>query len=379
MSINDQTTSTTLFDDFKITESSKLIFNKNIVESNVTINDIAATEHVALPVARDMVVTHQVIRNFITKNNISINLSFPKDSNIIVINENNRFIIFLGLRDMYTKPLDDKFVFLVYTELRDFCVNNQCTQIHTLAVDGLSTLTSHTRIRSMLRFIFKPTDIVVHIHSDYSFSTEDKHNLISEYHNSLTGGHSGTSHTIKRLQLLYSWKNMKKDVKEFIKACETCQKNKRNKKFKQKMMITTSSTKPFQRVSMDLVGVLKKKPMGNTHILTFQDDLSRYVVTVALADIDAATVAQAFVECLICVYGVPSSILTDQGSNFMADIFKRTCKLLGITKLNTTSYHPQCNGHIERYHSSLKTFLKSFIDKGGKQLGHIAVLLNVLV
>jgi len=102
------------------------------------------------------------------------------------------------------------------------------------------------------------------------------------------------------------------------------------------MIITTTVTKPFGRICMDIVGPLPSTNMGNTHILTIQDELTRYALAIALATTDAQTIAQAFVECFVCIYGIPISILTDCGTNFLSDLFKNVCKLLDIEKSKIT-------------------------------------------
>ncbi|KAF0749587.1 Uncharacterized protein FWK35_00035164 [Aphis craccivora] len=215
----------------------------------------------------------------------------------------------------------------------------------------------------MFRYIFKGTNIIVKIYSGRQYAEEKKQQIIYEHHNSPLGGHAGISRTIKRLKLNHNWHNIKKDVKRYIKSCELCQKNKSHTKTKQPMLITSTVLKPFERICQDIVGPLPKTIMGNTHILTLQDELSRYALAIALSSTDAPTVAQAFVECYVCTYGIPKSILTDCGTNFLSDVFKGMCKLLDIKKVQTTAWHPQTNGFLERSHKTLKTYLRSFVDK----------------
>ncbi|KAL4084027.1 hypothetical protein QTP88_029343 [Uroleucon formosanum] len=93
------------------------------------------------------------------------------------------------------------------------------------------------------------------------------------------------------------------------------------------------------------------------------DELSHYALAIALASTDALTVAQAFVELYVCTYGIPKSILTDCGTNFLSDVFKGMCKLLDIDKAQTTPWHPQANGFLKRSHKTLETYLRSFVDK----------------
>ena len=67
------------------------------------------------------------------------------------------------------------------------------------------------------------------------------------------------------------------------------------------------------------------------------------------------------------MFGVPESLLSDRGANLLANVMMDVCSLLGITKLNTTAYHPQCNGMIERMYRTLKAMLRKHAVKFGPQ------------
>ena len=58
------------------------------------------------------------------------------------------------------------------------------------------------------------------------------------------------------------------------------------------------------------------------------------------------------------MFGVPEALLSDRGTNLLSFLMKNICSLLGIEKLNTTAYHPQCNGLTERFNRTLKTMLR---------------------
>jgi len=73
------------------------------------------------------------------------------------------------------------------------------------------------------------------------------------------------------------------------------------------------------------------------------------------------TIARAFVEEIILKFGIPQIILTDQGSNFMSEVFRNVCKILKIKKLKCTAYHPQTNGALERTHWVLVEYLRCFV------------------
>ena len=64
---------------------------------------------------------------------------------------------------------------------------------------------------------------------------------------------------------------------------------------------------------------------------------------------------------------VPESLLSDRGTNLLSYPMTDVCSLLGITKLNTTAYHPQCDGLTERFNHTLKTMIRKHVDVYGKQ------------
>jgi len=60
-------------------------------------------------------------------------------------------------------------------------------------------------------------------------------------------------------------------------------------------------------------------------------------------------------------FGIPQELLTDQGSNFLSDLFTNVCKLLRIKRNKTSPYRPQTNGSNERAHRVLEEYLHCYI------------------
>jgi hypothetical protein len=76
---------------------------------------------------------------------------------------------------------------------------------------------------------------------------------------------------------------------------------------------------------------------------------------------DAETVTREFVQNIVLKYGIPEVILTEQGANFLSELFTNICKLLQIRKVQTTVFHPESNGSLERGHRILVEYLRHYI------------------
>ena len=198
------------------------------------------------------------------------------------------------------------------------------------------------------------------------YDEETKQQILYEYHCTPTGGHQGIKRTTKRIKQKYNWEGMNKDIEEYI---QKCQMNKLGKKNRAPMEITDTPRDPFEKVALDIVGPLPESNQGDTYILTFQDLLTKFSKAIPLSNQEAATIAEAVVEKIICEYGVPEKILTDQGRNFLSEMFKNICKLFRITKLQTTAYHPESNGALERSHKTLVEYLRHYIDNDQSDWG----------
>lgn len=222
------------------------------------------------------------------------------------------------------------------------------------------------KIYNMLSYLFNNTDIVVNIYHNsviYPVPSEIP-KILKENHDIPIAGHLGSSRMYNRIKERYFWKNMRSDIEIYVKNCKSCQSNKAFRKInKAPMQITTTASKPFDRISLDIVGPLPEAGIQKLRfILTLQDDLTKFSMAYPISN----ATAEESCECLvhfISVFGIPKVIVTDQGSNFTADLFKRTCEFLKIKQIWSSPYHPQTQGALERSHSTMKEYLKSYVNE----------------
>ncbi|KAI3686136.1 hypothetical protein L1987_79809 [Smallanthus sonchifolius] len=134
-----------------------------------------------------------------------------------------------------------------------------------------------------------------------------RHQLLTEFHSSAFGGHSGVTRTYQRLSATFYWKQMRADVKDFVSHCQICQ-----------------QTKPsFLAPS----GLLQPLPIPQA---VFED------------------IAMDFITCL------PVS----QGKTV---IMKEMHRINGTTLKFSTAYHPQTDGQSEALNHCLEMYLRCYV------------------
>ena len=115
--------------------------------------------------------------------------------------------------------------------------------------------------------------------------------------------------------------------------------------------------RPFQIFRVDVMD-LPLTWSSNKHVVVFQDFLTKWPLVFPVKNQRALTLARLLVEEVIPVFGVPENLLSDRGTNLSSHLMLDLCKMIGIQKLNTTAYHPQCDGIVERFNRTLKTIIR---------------------
>jgi len=118
-------------------------------------------------------------------------------------------------------------------------------------------------------------------------------------------------------------------------------------------------------VYLDILGPLPGTEEGHKYVLTCQDNLSKYLLAIPMITQTTEEVALNFMRRIIVQYGIPHSIVTDQGTQFMNNVSKCLCKLLRVHKIHTSAYHPESNSALERNHKTMVEYLRCFCDPRG--------------
>ena len=178
-------------------------------------------------------------------------------------------------------------------------------------------------------------------------------------------GHLGKNKTTDRVLQRFYWPTLRKDVADFCKRCETCQKTSWVKPQHAPMIPLPFVDEPFQRIAMDIVGPLPRSSACNRYVLVVCDYAKRYPEAMPMQAVDAEAVAEELVKMFSRV-GSPQEILTDQGSNFTSQLLAELYRLLHIRPIRTSPYHPQTDGLVERFNQTLKSMLRKVATQEGE-------------
>jgi cleavage and polyadenylation specificity factor subunit 1 len=118
----------------------------------------------------------------------------------------------------------------------------------------------------------------------------------------------------------------------------------------------------FLHFHIDLVGPLSTSA-GYTYCLTAVDRFTRWPEAIPITDITAETVARALLTGCISRFGYPQTITTNQGREFESQMFHSLARLCEIQLSRTTTYYPEANGLLERFHRTLKAAIMCHADQ----------------
>jgi len=195
--------------------------------------------------------------------------------------------------------------------------------------------------------------------------------LLEEFHSTPSGGHSGFLRTYRRLAENIYWIGMQKRVRDFVRACEVCQ--------RQKYAATTPGgllqplpipNAVWEDVSLDFITGLPKSK-GFDAVLVVVDRLSKYGHFILLKHpYTAKSVAEVFIKEIVRLHGIPQSIISDRDPIFISHFWRELFKLQG-TKLNmSSSYHPESDGQTEVLNRCLESYLRCFASEQPKSWSH---------
>ncbi len=172
-------------------------------------------------------------------------------------------------------------------------------------------------------------------------------------------GHMGYERTLELARARLYWPKMAEYVERKCRTCERCIKRK-SRTQRAAELVNIKAYAPLELVCIDYLS-LEPDSSDTRNILVITDYFTKFSWAFPTKDQTAKTVASVLWENLICHFGFPKRIHSDQGANFESELVKELCTIAGV-KSRTTPYHPRGNP-VERFNRTLLDLLGTLSDK----------------
>ena len=187
-----------------------------------------------------------------------------------------------------------------------------------------------------------------------------KEKIFTTAHGGNSAGHHGISRTLDLLRTRVYFPRMQTYVEEKIKGCNHCFQKWKTPPAKSHPQHREIVGRPGARIYIDLVGPLNAVPHHGedvSYILTILDGFTRYLTAVPLKTITAHSVLEGFLHNYVYKYGIPETVHTDNGVQFISATFQKAMEMYQISHTFTPTYTPEGN-RVERYHRTLASMLR---------------------
>nr|GEV92323.1 reverse transcriptase domain-containing protein [Tanacetum cinerariifolium] len=123
---------------------------------------------------------------------------------------------------------------------------------------------------------------------------------------------------------------------------------------------------PFYKWGIDIPGPFLKGPEKVKFLIVAMDYLTKWIETKAVATITGGQVKKFVWDNIVCCFGIPGEIISNNGKQFADNPFKDWCDKLNITQHFASVKHPHSNGLVERANRSLREGIKARIGEENK-------------
>ena len=187
--------------------------------------------------------------------------------------------------------------------------------------------------------------------------------ILTELHDSQVAGHPGEMRTTKLLRRFFWWPSLDADVKQYVKGCDQCQRNKAStRKYAGKLMLNDIATEKWAQVSMDFITHLPLTPAGHDSVMVTVDTLTKMCHFIACNEkLSGEAAARLYIREVWKLHGWPHVLITDRDTRFTSEFFRSMCKQLGIRQAMSSARHPETDGQTERMNRVLEETIRHYV------------------
>uniref|UniRef100_A0A2N9HHU0 Uncharacterized protein n=1 Tax=Fagus sylvatica TaxID=28930 RepID=A0A2N9HHU0_FAGSY len=192
--------------------------------------------------------------------------------------------------------------------------------------------------------------------------------VMREIHEGVCGDHSGARALQRKIvRAGYYWPSMKADAYQFVQRCDKCQRFANHLHSPPAVLVPMTAPWPFAQWGLDIMGPL---PIGRRQLkflVVAIDYFTKWVEAEPLATITERNIQNFVWKAVICRFGIPRVLVSDNGKQFDNPRFRQFSQELGIHNHYSSPGHPQANGQVEVTNRSLLKLIKTRLE-GAKGL-----------
>ena len=151
---------------------------------------------------------------------------------------------------------------------------------------------------------------------------------------------------------------MQKEAQKYVKKCDQCQRFAPNIHQPEGVLNLLSSLWPFTQWGLDIVGHFHKAVGNKRYLLVSMDYFTKWIEAKLLANIRDVDAKKFVWKNIVTRFGVPRTLISDNGLQFDNKSFRRYCCDLRITNRYSTPAYPQGNGQVEAVNKVVVNGLK---------------------
>jgi hypothetical protein len=165
------------------------------------------------------------------------------------------------------------------------------------------------------------------------------------------------------LKLHYWWTKMKIEIAHYVARCDTCRRVKAiHMKTASPLQSLPIPTWKWEDISMDFIVGLPRTAKGYDSIWVIIDRLTKIAHFLPVKTYyPVLTYAQMYIARILSLHGVPKTIVSDRGPQFVSKFWEELHKSLGTKLLHSSAYHPQTSGQTERVNQILEDMLRACV------------------
>uniref|UniRef100_A0A2N9F8I3 Integrase catalytic domain-containing protein n=1 Tax=Fagus sylvatica TaxID=28930 RepID=A0A2N9F8I3_FAGSY len=199
-------------------------------------------------------------------------------------------------------------------------------------------------------------------------SPEEVNYVIREVHEGVCGNHSGVRSLAHKLTRVgYYWPSFLHDATQFVKACDKCQCFASVPRVPPEEFTPITSPWPFAQWGLDIMGPFPVGTKQAKFLVVAIDYFTKWVEAEPLSTISENNVKSFVWKAVICRFGIPRVLISDNGKQFDNGPFRELCAQLNIKNHYSSPRHPQANGQVEVTNRTLLKQIKTRLE-GAKSM-----------